>query len=220
MKRFFPPLVALALVILTVGSGALHGLTSNRWGTPPVMAQAAKQLDQLPAQVGGWRFQEIMPVSDNALNQLQCAGHLGAVYRHDVSGEIVQVAVLLGPPGPISVHTPEICYSGRNYKINQAPQKVSLESRDGRRHTMWAMGFQSRKLSGETLRVYYGWSTGNTWVASNEPRLEFARSPYLYKIQLAGTPLSGDDIQRDDLCRRFLQEFLPVLHDQLRRSES
>ena len=59
--------------------------------------------------------------------------------------------------------------------------------------------------------MYYGWSSGSHWEATDKGRFKFAFQPYLYKIQLAANLPTETDLKKEDACRAFLEEFLPVL---------
>jgi hypothetical protein len=118
---------------------------------------------------------------------------------------------MLGPPGPISVHTPEVCFSSRNFRINEARELVELATTPDRTDAFWSLTFDARDAGQERLRVYYAWTTGRPWQASGSPRFQFSGQPCLYKIQLScPAPVSGGS-ETSDSCRRFLEAFVPVL---------
>lgn len=210
MKQYLPVLSIVLVVGLTLLSGIIHGRMSDRWGPPQDSLAAANKLAEIPDQFGGWKLQISEEISDSVVEMLECAGYINRTYVNQETGESVNVAILLGPPGPISVHTPEICYSSRDYAIVGEPQQVTVRSSQGSDDEFWAMTFQSRDLSADILRVYYAWSTGGGWSAAKAPRFTFAACPYLYKIQLAGHLPPGADAEASDPCRSFLQNFVPV----------
>ena len=93
------------------------------------------------------------------------------------------LAVIVGPPGPISVHTPEICYSGAEYTQIGERQAVFLGD-GGAKQSAWLTQFP-RTTSRGMACVYYAWSDGGNWKAADQPRVSFAGRPLLYKFQLA-----------------------------------
>ena len=107
-------------------------------------------------------------------------------YENRKTGEIVTVAVLLGPAGPISVHTPDVCYSSQDYTVLGAPEQTRFGGGEGSQDELWSTSLRSTSLTAGNLRVYYGWSTGGPWSAPGDARFAFAGQPYLYKIQVAG----------------------------------
>ena len=219
MKRAFFIAVATILVAgLTVASGVLHGRLTNRWGQPPAMLAAAEQLKGVPTQFGDWRMQgEEAEMDEISKNMLELAGYVNRNYVNETTGETVHVAVLLGPVGRISVHTPEICFSSRDYDTKDQRQRTQIPTKNSAAEPedLWRTTFKSRNISGHLLCVYYGWSRGGRWSATEGARWEYAGSPYLYKIQLAVQLPPGLTPEETDPCKDFLVDFLPVLQPYL-----
>ena len=210
------PIFSVVLAVgLTILSGVIHGEMTGRWGPSDVMAVAVNRFDALPKHFGGWYLKDEIKLDDYAEQVLQCAGYINHQYVHQDTGEIVNVAVLLGPTGPISVHTPEICYSSRAYKQVGPRRQVSVETSSGMKDALWVVDFQSTTLESYRLRVYYAWTAEERWLASSQPRFDFAGQPYLFKLQLAALLPPHDDEKQGDVCRRFLEDFLPVVREQL-----
>lgn len=224
MKRTLPYFALGVAAVLTIVSGAVHGRLSNRWGTPADIPAVADLLTRVPAEFGPWQKESDTRLDARVEEMLECAGYVNRTYRHSTTQERVHVAILLGPPGPIAVHTPEICYSSQDYTITEKPHPVTIEPRGqaatptaaGSAHTLWATTFRSNALDGAALRVYHGWSDGGPWSAPEQPRYTMAGSPYLYKIQLAGP--SSADADTEDVGRQFLEDFLPVLQKHIKKS--
>ncbi len=193
----------------------MHGLMSNRWGRPDESKAIAERLESFPRQVGAWELKSTDEMTAETLKMLQCDGHLARTYVNGVTSETVTVAVLVGPAGPIAVHTPEICYSSREYSVEQTAQAVEFTGTDGGSDQLWKLTLQSRDLDRHLLRVYYGWSTDGTWQASEGPRYSFAGDPFLVKLQIAGQVSPADDSKTPDACLRFLKEFTPQLRRHL-----
>jgi len=209
----FALVFALAVVVaLTIASGLIHGRSSNRWGHSSVILAAAEKLEQLPDDFGTWQLVSHDEMSTAAIDMLECAAYVARTYENRKTGATVQMVLLLGPAGPISVHTPEVCYPSRNHTIVEKRQPVVVKSPDvqDQDHQFWALTFRSTDLTATIQRVYYAWSTGSSWCATVEPRYAFAGSPYLYKIQLASSLPPGTDVSKNDPCRNFLREFIPV----------
>lgn len=214
MKNYSFIVIALILAVATVAGGAAHGRFSNRWGAQPDLIAAGKQLEEMPEQAGDWTLVPIDPLPPKTLKMLQCTGSLHRKYENKKTGDILTIAVLLGPTGPIAVHTPEICYSARDFSIltprqRWSPDTLSKPTADQPRDEFWDLRLQATDISGTKLRVIYGWTNGPTWQAVSQPRFTYGGSRYLYKLQLAG-PVPSDDGQRDP-CNDFLKHFLPEL---------
>ncbi len=235
MHPYFSWLIVLAF---TAGSGALAGVWGHRWQAPPDIGDAAARLDRLPAAFGNWQLVDETPFEESAAAMLECARSSNRSYRHLESGETVHMATFVGPAGPASVHTPEICYSsqgfhlavaGRPCKYGTSPTAtkpvdaadpaspplgtVNTETGGAAKHEFRKTVFLPDIHRPVKLIVYYSWCDGRLWQAPDQPRFSFGGLPYLYKIQLAAQVVTRLDQEDSDPCDAFLRDFLPVLAD-------
>ncbi|MEX2187366.1 MAG: exosortase-associated EpsI family protein [Pirellulales bacterium] len=208
------PLTIVAILVATVLAGALHGRYSQRWGAPADIVAIAERLGDVPTQIGPWRMESSAELEDEVQEILRCQGSLKRQYINLQTGASVTVALLLGPAGPIAVHTPEICFSSRDYDIVGEKSVEKLTTSADVPSEFWASNFRGKSLAAERIRVYYGWSTGDGWIASDSARFEFSGQPWLYKIQVAG-PVSDADPSDSDSCRQFLEVFVPAIQSML-----
>jgi len=205
----------MILAGVTLLGGAIQGRMSRRWGRPREFEVLANRLRELPTEIGLWHTRASPPLSPAAEAVLECAGYVSRQYGNRKTGEIVTVAVLLGPAGPISVHTPDVCYSSQEYSVLESPKRTQFGVSEGSPDELWSTSLQSTNLTAGSLRVYYGWSTGGPWSAPKDARFAFAGQPYLYKVQVAGPlPLLVDG-NASDPCMAFLKEFLPAVRPHL-----
>lgn len=202
--RPLAPIVAAGVLLIAIGGG-VHGRMTQRWGEPADLVAATQVLDQFPESFGDWRLQDSAAMDANVTETLQCAGYINRTYLNASTSEVVRVAIIVGPPGPTAVHTPEICYSSRSYTIDQEASEKTIEGPDGE-NTFWAVRFRSNEPGGGELYVYYAWTADGVWHASKAPRYEYGGAPYLFKIQLAGQPPLVGKTTGDDLCARFLND--------------
>jgi len=212
MKQYQYLIAVLLAMGLTVASGAVIGKMSNRWGPSQDSLAAAKKLEELPEEFGNWKLKSSEKMSGEVVKMLECSGYISRVYVNQESGEKVSLAVILGPSGPIAVHTPEVCFSSRDHKTLESRKPTAVGDSNDR---FWAMTFEANDLSANLIRVYYGWTPGNHWAATKNPRVSLARYPYLYKIQLASDLPAGTDITSNDPCKNFLEDFIPVMKEYL-----
>lgn len=215
MRSHLTSVLFLVVLGLTLFSGVLQGRLSNRWGIKPDMAAAAKQLKVTPTRFGDWELTQAITLDAEIAKMLESAAYLGGIYRNKVSGESINMFVLLGPPGPVSVHTPDICYSSRDFAIIREREQVAVRDATGANAELWALTLRGNDLDANLLRVYYGWNDGGGWTAPDNPRFDYAGRPLLYKIQVAGNAAGEAAAKPDDLGQRFLRDFLPVLQPQL-----
>ncbi len=224
MNKYQYPIAALLAIGLTIGSGAVIGKMSNRWGPSPDSLAAARKLESFPEEFDegefrNWKLQSSDKMGKDAINMLECIGYISRVYVNQESGEKVSVSVILGPSGPISRHVPEPkpggCLDPEKWKEIE-PRKATAVGNSG--DQFWALTCEKKDLKANLMRVYYGWTPGNHWAATEKPRWSLASSPYLYKIQLTSHHPAGTDLKslkKNEPCKNFLKDFIPVMKEYL-----
>ena len=205
----------LVLAGATLLGGVIYSRMSRRWGGPQELQELADRLMGLPTEIGPWHTRASQPLAPAAEAVLECAGYVGRQYENRQTGEVVTMAVLLGPAGPISVHTPDVCYASQEYTVRQSPERTQFGANEDPKDELWCTTLESTRLDAGCLRVYYGWSTGGPWSAPTDARFAFAGQPYLYKVQVAGPLSSPVDEKAPDPGRSFLKELLPVARQYL-----
>jgi hypothetical protein len=198
-------------IAVTVSTGIVYGRLTQRWGPGPDLAAAAHHLNVFPTEFGDWQLLNEDTMDEPTRQILDCAGYVNRQYVNRRSGETISVAIIVGPSGPTSVHTPEICYSSRAYSIVTPRKQAVFTDRRGRSHAFWALRFLSNNVSAEQLSVYYGWTSDGTWRAPESARFEFAGRPLLYKLQIASLSPpteAGQKNENQDACAKFLTALL------------
>lgn len=198
-------LAAILVICVGVGSGLAHGLLDGRWVAQPDLQAIGGRLHELPSQLGDWVVLEENELPASALQMLHCYGYVYRTYQNTDTGSRITMAVLFGPRGPIAVHTPEICYSSQGVSPQQARQEVAIEA-NGRAHKLWKVDFLSAASTEPEFQVYYAWTEGGPWQASEHPR--FWLTDRLYKIQMSGPP---DRAGMPSESKAFLELLLPEL---------
>jgi hypothetical protein len=218
----FTASVALVAALLLV-SGILQGRMTNRWDRPANLKTAAARLEQFASDIGPWKLQKKVEMDPGAVEMLQCEGYLDRVYVNSETGQTASLAVIVGPPGPIAVHTPDICYSGAGYtslgprqlvelvQANKTAESKQTLEKGPAKETAWLQKLRSNDVRREELHVYYGWSDGGRWDAAANPRVTFAGRPLLYKFQLAVNQTTSAGTTDSDSGKEFLEFFLPAI---------
>jgi hypothetical protein len=209
-------ILGIAIVIgLTIGSGAMQGKLSNRWGHSDELRKAGAKLESLPKVFGDWDMVKSETMDQYALDQLQPAGYIQRLYVNRMSGAAVMVTVMVGQCGPISVHTPEVCYGSRDNQQQGVRQAVEIPRSAGGSDAVWKTTFRLKGIDAQVMNIYYGWTAGDRWAAAENPRFSYAAEPKLYKIQLASRLPAWLDDKTADPGVQFLTDFFPVLHEYL-----
>jgi hypothetical protein len=214
MRTVLNPFVCCVLVLGTYSGGWLQQQSSNHWESAEALRLAGEKLQQpLPNRLGNWRLASERQFADEVVRALQCRAYVCRSYTNDQTGDTVSVAVLVGPPGPMSVHTPEICYSSKDYQVTTGRVPTTVQDQSGQQHVLWDLRLATDDVNRAPLRVLYGWGTGGPWLATRHPRFTHAGERYLYKIHLAAP---AADVSNDyDPCHDFLSSFLPELRHHL-----
>ena len=210
MRQFLPALGVLLVVALTLLSGIIHGQMSRRWGLPEDLVAIGAKLQEIPESFGNWQLESSGELSDSEIKMLECAGYIVRTYVNQATGETVNMALIVGPSMPISLHRAEICWNSRGHTIRDQRQQVIVRDSDHLDQQFWALTFQTNDINKDLVRVYYGWSDGRRWSEHNERRLSLTHRPYLYKIEVVSRLRPGTTWQTSDPCRDFLQDFIPV----------
>ena len=152
-------------------------------GSPPVeTAQAAERLDAMPLELGEW---------DGEVGEVKAgeagAGVAGCIkrrYVHRKTGAVVSLFLVCGRPGPVSIHTPEVCYGASGFlvgnksavELDQSGDRCGRPTPSAQRHRGDApapvLGLERRRqLDGRggrasAIRALSSACTSCTWCAS------------------------------------------------------
>jgi hypothetical protein len=207
LTRFSPLVVALGLIVF---SGLAHGYLTDRWQPREEIAASTAKLQRISLTLPDWEGERLKPKDPSELGEV--AGYFYARYVNTRDGRSVAVFLVSGRPGPVSIHTPDVCYKANGFDAGE-PVPVSVPRNVGRPDDrfMTAQLVRTRSAERLRLRIYWGWSTDGTWQAPDNPRWTFAHSGVLYKLYLI-QDLSGlDESSVDDPCKGLMQQLLPEL---------
>ena len=91
---------------------------------------------------------------------------LDAQYENTKSGTKIGLLLVCGRPGPVSVHTPDICYPGAGYEMVQARPMVFSGGSACRRKLpefITAEFVNDQSFPPDRSRVYWSWTVTGTW---------------------------------------------------------
>ncbi|WP_237722551.1 exosortase-associated EpsI family protein [Singulisphaera acidiphila] len=201
--------IALALVI---SAGVVHGRWTHRWTVSHAIEDAAARLDRVPLTLGDWQG-EPMELDRKQLALGEIAGYIARRYVNRLNQDTVTVLLVCGSPGPISVHTPDVCYVGAGFELSgeaglfSVPRESSFPRAEFRNALL-----QKPSVHWPTyLRILWSWSAVGPWEVPDNPRLAFASRQVLYKLYVIRQPTSADEPVEDDPSPRFLRILLPEL---------
>lgn len=206
-------IILICGLVLTILSGILRGKLDSRWSSDELVA-AAERVNAMPHQLGAWTAEEIKPLPEPAVEMLRCPGSAVGAYSNS-KGDLVSAVFLVGPAGPLAVHTPDVCYGSSNYTIHEPTRHTTIVDANGNKHSFSVITFRENSAGNRLLRVYFAWHDKGSWIAPDVPRTAFAGIPMLYKLQVA-THLVTKDETNLDAGERFLRDSLPLLQQMLK----
>ena len=203
-------LLASAAVLLAA-DGYVHGLWTGRWQTSHELEDAAARLPSVPMTIGDWEG-EARTLPPRHVEIAGFSAYLARTYRHRRDGSVVHVMLACGLPGPLSVHTPEICYVGAGFVQDGAATRESFARGTSGQAEFWKATYGKRQVTEpERLRVLWSWHARATWQAPDNPRWSFAGLPVLHKLYVT-CPVNGSIEENNSAaCAKFMDVFLTTV---------
>jgi hypothetical protein len=210
----------LLVTIVVVGvAGGVHGIQTDRWRQSAQLEHALARLDSVPLVAGDWRGEDA-PYEADDMTRAGIKGCVFRVYQNPRTRESVSVLLVCGRGGPISVHTPDVCYAGAGYRQLTDGRTKEIEWGAGQKGTFRVTKFVKPGVVPSQLEIYWGWSRdGRTWDAPENPRMSYARLPALYKLYAVRQFVAGTPGEATDPCKDFLSRALPEFGQALAPSE-
>ncbi len=200
MLRYIPVVFATMVVI---ACGVVHGFWTDRWVTGAEPLEQGRRLAELPLTLGDWDGQ---PIESKSSQGDEVTGWLQRRYTNRKTGEAVTMAIVCGRPGPISIHTPDVCYGASGFTVGHHRR----DRVPGDKGEFWTADAVRGSATGETkLRIYWGWNDGSGWLSVDDARQTYPRSPVLHKLYVI-RELSNSTKDENEPCLRFLQSMVPL----------
>ncbi len=199
---------ATALIALC---GVVHGQWTGRWSDLAEASEdAARRLSRLPSNLGDWEGRD-GEMDAKAMKKTAVSGHLFRRYVHGATGEEVSVFLVCGRSGPISVHTPDVCYRGAGYELIGATSRCRMDGAE-----FWMGEFaKARSPLASRLRILWSWSAGAGWQAPDQPRVYFARAACLHKLYVVHAVTADKPLAEDSILQEFVGLLIPQLESTL-----
>jgi hypothetical protein len=206
-------------VLLLLAYGLAEGYWTDRWSLSRELAEAPARLAAVPLRVGEWEGEE-GELDARQARQGEIKGSVVRRYTNRATGETLSVLLVCGRPGPIAVHSPEVCLGGAGFALQRAEtrQAVSAPGLSGG-DAFWVGRFHKpAEAVPEVIDVHWSWNARGDWQAIEGPRLFFARERVLYKLYVTrpvsrpdAAPLANDGPGKEerDPAHEFLAAFLP-----------
>lgn len=199
MFKYFIPATALTAI---VAAGVVYGQWTDRWGLSEAVATAATQIDRVPLKVGDWQAE---PQESKSRGDLGVARQVDLHYQNTKTGDTISIALMCGRRGPISVHTPDVCYAASGFKVGK-PSVIEVAG--GKFYVADAVRTQAANKS--TIRIFWSWRAGDQWATADNPRMAFWKEKVLFKFYVIRDLPAPISVEQDS-CVEFLKAFLPEM---------
>lgn len=209
-------LAVLLFLLAGIGNFALSTVRAHLQTNPAI----AGILDPTPLEIGRWTG-EPTEVDSAIIKGPPGVVTRTIVYRQEETGQLVWMALCVGPPGLVTEELPEKTYRFIGYAYdNESKRYESLRvATDGKVDgTLARMNFWSQQSSAP-MSVWHGWFDGRRWSRPEMARWRFLDRPVIARLQIWCTkerqPLDTDPNHWTDPSESFVREALPKLTQQL-----
>lgn len=219
MRQAIPIAAGLLIVVVT---GVAHGIWTNRWGFSNEPGASAARLQGIPLTVGKggepwvtWKAGKPENIDPQQKEIGDIEGDQVIEYTNQRTGTVVRVVVVCGSAGPISVHSPDVCYQGSGYKRIQPSGRQPIEG--GAQPAEFEAATFTRSEQGVPvfLRIFWAWGADGRWSAPENPRWTYRHRPALFKLYAVRRLSRADEPLATDPCADLLRVLLPELDKQL-----
>lgn len=203
-------------IVVVVATGLVHGLWTDRWGWSAEPEASAAKLVGVRTSLGDWDMVQESSLETREQANAGIVGYLVRRYVHRQTRAEVQVFLVCGRPGQISVHTPDVCFAGAGYVFSGSPERKADVGQAGSEFWVAQCAKQTDTVP-EPVRVFWSWNAAGRWQAPDNPRLTFARHRALFKLYVLERLPSTQETSEKDPALDFLSQLLPELNARLFR---
>jgi hypothetical protein len=150
-----------------------------------------------------------MALEAGSLQRGEIAGSVARRYVHRSTEQEMLVMLVCGRPGPIAVHTPDVCYQGAGYRMASDRTRQVVASPTGQPVPFFKANFvKDTAPAKDELRIWWSWQGNGAWQIAAEPRFAFARCSVLYKLYLIYRVPPQDRSATGDPMPPFVQQLI------------
>jgi hypothetical protein len=213
-RSLFIPLAAL-LAVLAVTT-YLQGVATERWGrekTERLQKLATNVNERIPMEIGEWIATE-HEVDKEQYKASNCEAARALTFENRTSGEEIDVFVVAGTARNVTIHTPDWCYRGAGYEMENEKNEFIMECPGLPQPPEFLTAtFKKEEPSQITrLRIFWTFSDDGSWHGPRQEKVTFAGRKSLAKVYLiTRIPLQGDELE-ENATFSFVKDFMPVLN--------
>lgn len=217
-KNILIPLgvMLVAALVATV----IEAQISDRFTASSVSAaDFVDRFEQVPHTVGNWQGID-NPVDEQVKQTAGAVGHVSRTYRHQQTGEQVDLWLIVGHARDTLRHTPNICYRSAGFRQVGTINKHLIQAPGEDPATFFTAQFLKEDNHARAqMRVFWAWSANlpdqQQWEAPDNRRIYYGNNRALYKIYFTAPVSSDEQYAGDSVAVDFAEEMLPLINDAL-----
>lgn len=214
LNRTHVPLLVFAM--LSLGLGIVYGVQTDRWQASDSLDEAVAKLNEIPSEFNNWKGADL-PVEPGELKRAGIKGVMFRRFKNSQTGTSVNVLIVCGKGGPISVHTPDICYAAAGFQpVSDPALKPITLSTTGEKMAFWTMQVSKPDAAvPQKMEVYWAWIRNGALESPQNSRFAYARTSALYKVYVARELSASSRTTIDNPCEDFIRDVVPEIQSRL-----
>ena len=209
IKSMRSALIILAFAAILV-PGIAHSIWTDRWEISDEPMASASRLSQLPLSLNDWEGQDLN-LDPRVIEKAELAGFLARRYVNRAGDATFSVFLACGRPGPISLHTPEVCYPGAGYQLVNGMKKIELDIPNFTGKVEFLVReYEKPNSVNDRILLFSSWYSKGSWQVPARPRWTFGDERVLHKLYLS-QPVQGKKQTAEETGINFLQMLIPEL---------
>ncbi len=217
MNRHLPLILpAAAGVVLILLTTIVQGVWTDRWA--PTHSEElevfAAALRNVPDHIGDWETQETTEMDPREREAAGAYEDLSRTYRNPHTQDVVSVYLICGASRHVAVHTPDACYVGSGFRIEDKIRPYTIRFGDSSAEFRTAQFLKEDRTTQHTVRVFWAWNASGNWEAPDMPRMKYGGRTPLNKLYLITRTTPGAALE-DSPAIEFAEVFLPAVTDLL-----
>ena len=198
---------------LIMASGLLHGVITDRWTDPEDIEKAVSSFQFFPLELENWKGELLN--QDNSKDS-GLAASISVRYQNQSTGKKVTVFLGCGRPGPVSIHTPDVCYAASGFDVEPQSTETFATATKEKTGKLFTARFKKTKGGEQTLlRIYWTWNAAGEWTVAENPRLQYHSQKVLYKLYILHELENLGDPPCPEVCSDLLPKLARALEEKV-----
>lgn len=216
----FLPLGAVLVLALSAGT-MYHAKLTDRFSpqNSELLGQFTERIPQLPNVIGDWEGTDEL-ISDKEFSLTNCTAYISRRWVNKKTGKVVSTYVVSGTARHITIHSPDWCYQGAGFKMDDQPSNFDIAYEDGAKSatsltTVFRKAIPNQAGAENVLRIFWTYSDDGTWLGPNSwggAKAFFAGRPALYKIYFTSNASGKDPAASLSPVMDFAQDAFPTIN--------